>query len=182
MDPDLFGALKQNERVLLRITSEEPFGEGASNILRLRTLAVSRWEGGVWKKPLERGVTVSPAGKGVLIPLARAGHAAPGDSAMTIDLTPIQTRTLPYPLLGNALRLGEGSFRNPNLAYVERDAARNVRLPFEPDRTIQYTALYGIRPLPDLEPGDPVEAGTARGSGVLRGFALETFGEHRSRG
>ena len=175
VDPDLFGALKQNERVFLRITSEEPFGEGAAAVLRLRTLALSRWEGSVWKKPLERGVTVVPAGNAVLIPLASRALAAVGSTAMTIDLTPIQTRTLPYPLLGSALRLSEGSFRNPNLAYVERDAARNVRLPFEPDRTIQYTALYGTRPLPDLEPGDAVEAGRAAGSSTLRAFALETL-------
>ncbi len=175
MDPDLFGVLKQNERVFLRITSEEPLGEGAAAVLRLRTLALSRWEGGVWKKPLERGVTVTPAGNAVLIPLASRGRAAAGSMSMTIDLTPIQTRSLPYPLLGSALRLSEGSFRNPNLAYVERDAARNVRLPTEPDRTIQYTALYGKRPLPDLEPGDAVEAGRPAGSKALRAFALETL-------
>src|ERR1035437_1136278 len=39
VDPDLFGALKQNDRVFLRITSEEPLGEGAAAVLRLRTLA-----------------------------------------------------------------------------------------------------------------------------------------------
>ena len=175
VDPDLFGTLKENERVLLRITSEEPFGEGAATVLRLRTLALSRWEGGVWKKPLERGVAVVPAGNGLLVPLASRGRAAARSTVMTIDLTPIQTRTLPFPLPGSALRLSEGSFRNPNLAYVERDAARNVRLPFEPDRTIQYTVLYGVRPLPDLEPGDAVEAGRAAGSGSLRAFALETL-------
>ena len=176
VDPDLFGALKQNERVFLRITSEEPLGEGAAAVLRLRTLALSRWEGGVWKKPPERGVTVAPAGSGVLIPLAAGGRATPGGKAMTIDLTPIQTRALPYPLLASALRFSEGSFRNPNLAYVERDAARNVRLPTEPDRTIQYTILYGVRPLPDLERGDADEAGRAAGSRALRAFALETLG------
>ena len=175
VDPDLFGALKQNERVFLRITSEEPLGEGAATVLRLRTLALSRWEGGVWKKPLERGVTVAPAGNGVLIPLAARGRAVPAGAAMTIDLTPIQTRFLPYPLLGSALRFAEGSFRTLRLAYVERDAGRNVRLPFEPDRTIQYTVQYGMRPLPDLEPGDVVEAAQAAGSGTLRAFARQTL-------
>ncbi|HMA28717.1 MAG TPA: DUF3488 and transglutaminase-like domain-containing protein [Thermoanaerobaculia bacterium] len=175
VDPDLFGALKQNERVLLRITSEEPLGEGAAAVLRLRTLALSRWEGGVWKKPLERGVAIARAGGGALVPLTSREPAVAGSTAMTIDLTPIQTRSLPYPLLGSALRLSEGSFRNPSLAYVERDTARNARLPFEPDRTIQYTALYGTRPVPDLEPGDVVEAGRAAGSGALRAFALETL-------
>ncbi|HSB62671.1 MAG TPA: DUF3488 and transglutaminase-like domain-containing protein [Thermoanaerobaculia bacterium] len=175
VDPDLFGALKENERVFLRITSEEPFGEGAAAVLRLRTLALSRWEDGVWKKPHERGVTVSPAGNGALVPLASQGRVAPGSAAMTIDLTPIQTRTLPYPLLGSALRLAEGSFRNSSRAYVERDAARNLRMPAEPDRTIQYTVLYGIRAMPDLEPGDAVEAGRAAGASALRAFALETL-------
>jgi transglutaminase-like putative cysteine protease len=175
VDPDLFGALKQNDRVFLRITSEEPLGEGATAVLRLRTLALSRWEGGVWKKPMERGGRSVPAGRGSLIPLAPRGRGAGGGVAMTIDLTPIQTPYLPYPLLGNALRLSEGSFRNPGLAYVERDAARNVRLPFEPDRTIQYTALYGAREILDLEPGDAAEAGRAAGSSTLRAFALETL-------
>ncbi len=175
VDPNLFGELKQNDRVFLRITSEEPLGEGSAAILRLRTLALSRWEDGVWKKPLERSVTLSPARSGMLIPLAARGRAVPGGSAMTIDLTPIETRTLPYPLQGTALRLSEGSFRSPNLAYVERDAVRNVRLPFEPERTIQYTVFYGIRSLPDLEPGDAVEAGKGAGSKTLRAFALDTL-------
>ena len=175
VDPDLFGALKQTDRVFLRITSEEPLGEGAAAVLRLRTLALSRWEGGVWKKSLDRGVTVVPAGNGALVPLAARGRAAPGSTAMTIDLTPIQTRSLPYPLLGSALRISEGSFRYPSLAYVEKDATRNVRLPFEPDRTIQYTVQYGMRPPPDLEPGDVVEAGKAAGSSPLRAFARQTL-------
>ena len=72
VDPDLFGALKQSDRVFLRITSEEPLGEGAAAVLRLRTLALSRWDGGVWKKPPSAPGTVAPAGDGALVPLARA--------------------------------------------------------------------------------------------------------------
>ncbi len=175
VDPDLFGELKQNDRVFLRITSEESLGEGAAAVLRLRTLALSRWEGGIWKKPPKGGSTGAAAGNAAFIPLAAHGRGAEGGIAMTIDLNPIQTRYLPYPLLGNALRLSEGSFRNPGLAYLERDSARNVHLPFEPDRTIQYTVLYGTRPVADLEPGDAVEAGRATGSSALRAFALETL-------
>jgi hypothetical protein len=175
VDPDLFGVLKQNDRVFLRITSEEPLGENARAVLRLRTLALSRWEGGIWKKPSKGEGTGVVAGNAAFIPLAPSGRGAGGGVAMTIDLTPIQTRYLPYPLLGNALRLSEGSFRNPGLAYLERDAARNVRLPKEPDRTIQYTVLYGMREVPDLARGDAAEAGRAAGSSALRAFALETL-------
>ena len=80
VDPDLFGALKQNERVFLRITSEEPLGEGAAAVLRLRTLALSRWEGNVWKKPLERGVTVAPPAGATLVPLAPRGASGGGEA------------------------------------------------------------------------------------------------------
>jgi hypothetical protein len=177
VDPDLFGVLKQNDRVFLRITSEEPLGDGAGAVLRLRTLALSRWEGGIWKKPPKGGSAGGAAGNAAFIPLAPRGRGAGGGVAMTIDLTPIQTRYLPYPLLGNALRLSERSFRNPGLAYLERDAARNVRLPFEPDRTIQYTVTYGMRPIADLESGDAAEAGRAAGSSTLRAFALETLAD-----
>ena len=172
VDPDLFGALKQSDRVFLRITSEEALGEGGAAVLRLRTLALSRWENGVWKKPSERSAAGARSGFSTLVPLVPRGRGAGGGTAMTIDLTPIQTRYLPYPLLGNALRLSEASFRNPGLAYVERDAARNLRLPFEPDRTIQYTVTYGTRPVADLEPGDVAEARKPAGLLALRSFAL----------
>ncbi|MCM3875900.1 MAG: DUF3488 and transglutaminase-like domain-containing protein [Thermoanaerobaculia bacterium] len=176
VDPDLFGALKQSDRVFLRITSEEALGEGAAAVLRLRTLALSRWEGGVWKKHAERSAVRARSGTAMLIPLAPRGHVTGGGTAMTIDLTPIQSRYLPYPLLGNALRLSEASFRNPGQAWVERDAARNLRLSFEPDRTIQYTVTYGTRPVADFEPGDVAEAGTPAGSAALRSFALSQLG------
>ncbi|MDL2716910.1 MAG: DUF3488 and transglutaminase-like domain-containing protein [Acidobacteriota bacterium] len=174
VDPDLFGALKQSDRVFLRITSEEALGGGDAAVLRLRTLALSRWENGVWKKPPDRSAAGARSGFGALVPLAPRG--AGGGTAMTIDLTPIQTRYLPYPLLGNALRLSEASFRNPGHAWVERDASRNLRLSFEPDRTIQYAVTYGTRPIADLEPGDVAEARTPAGSAALRSFALSQLG------
>jgi hypothetical protein len=171
VDPDLFGALKQSDRVFLRITSEEALGESAAAVLRLRTLALSRWENGVWEKPLERSDAGARSGFSTLVPLEPRGRGAGGGTAMTIDLTPIQTRYLPFPLLGNALRLSEASFRNPGLAFVERDASRNLRLSFEPDRTIQYVVTYGRREIADLEPGDVAEARRPAGSEALRSFA-----------
>ncbi len=179
VDPDLFGALKQSDRVFLRVTSEEPLGESAAAVLRLRTLALSRWENGVWKRPSARTVPGARAGFGSLVPLVSLvsrDRGAGGGAAMTIDLTPIGARYLPYPLLGNTLRLSEASFRNPGLAFVERDASRNFRLPFEPDRTIQYSVTYGTRAAPDLEPGDIAEARTSPGSPALRTYALSQLG------
>lgn len=174
VDPDLFGALKQNDRVFLRITSEEGFSGGSASILRLRTLALTRFEKGIWKKP-ERGGTSLPAGGGALVPLVPRTRGAGGGVTMTIDLTPIETPYLPYPLAANALRLSETSFRSPGSAFLDIDAARNVRLSFEPDRTIQYAATYGTRPIPDLDSGTLLETGRALGSPVLRAFAREAL-------
>jgi transglutaminase-like putative cysteine protease len=109
------------------------------------------------------------------MPLVPRGRGAGGGPALTIDLTPIQSRYLPYPLLGNALRLAEGSLRRPGRPWVEKDAARNLRLPSEPDRTISYTATYGAREVPDLEAGDAAEAARPAGSPALRAFARESL-------
>jgi protein-glutamine gamma-glutamyltransferase len=174
VDPDLFGALKQSDRVFLRITSEEPFVAGSESILRLRTLALTRFEKGIWKKP-ERGGAALPAGGGALVPLVPSSRGAGGGVTMTIDLTPIETRYLPYPLAANALRLSETSFRNPGSAFLDIDRARNVRLAFEPDRTIQYAATYGTHPIPDFDSGTLADAGRAVGSPVLHAFALEAL-------
>ena len=101
VDPDLFGTLKRSDRVMLRVTSEEPLDAVASGELRLRTLALTRFERGVWKKP-ERPGAIVPAPRGGIVPLApRPGAGA----AMTIDLTPIQSRFLPLPGGGRGRKL-----------------------------------------------------------------------------
>ena len=169
VDPDVFGALKNSDRVMLRITSEEPLDAGA--VLRLRTLALTRFERGVWKKP-ERAGNVAPATRGGVVPLGpRPGSGA----AMTIDLTPLQSRSLPIPAGADGLRLSETSFRSPSRALVFVDAARNVSLGFEPETTVQYTATTSRRLARDLGRGAEEEGLAAPDSEVLRAFAREAF-------
>jgi transglutaminase-like putative cysteine protease len=170
VDPDVFGALKNSDRVMLRITSEEPLDAGA--VLRLRTLALTRFERGVWKKP-ERAGNVAPATRGGVVPLGpRPGSGA----AMTIDLTPLQSRSLPIPAGADGLRLSETSFRSPSRALVFVDAARNVSLGFEPETTVQYTATTSRRLARDLGRGAEEEGLAAPDSEVLRAFARDAFG------
>jgi transglutaminase-like putative cysteine protease len=169
VDPDVFGALKSSDRVMLRITSEEPLDAGA--VLRLRTLALTRFERGVWKKPERAGSVVSGARGGVILLGPRPG----GGAAMTIDLTPIQTRALPIPLGGEGLRLSETTFRTPDRALVYMDAARNVSLGFEPETTVQYVVTTSPKPGKDLLPGAEAEGLAAPDSGVLRAFARDAL-------
>ena len=154
---------------MLRVTSEEPLDAGA--VLRLRTLALTRFERGVWRKPERAGKVVSGT-RGGVVPLgARPGSGA----AMTIDLTPIQTRALPIPLAADGLRLSETSFRSPDRALVFVDAARNVSLGFEPETTIQYTVTTGSRPERDVLRGADEDGPATPESEILRAFARDAL-------
>ncbi len=166
VDPDVFGTLKNSDRVMLRITSDEPL-DANGPVLRLRTLALTRWERGVWKRP-ERPGNVLPGTRGGVVSLGP--HAGSG-AAMTIDLTPIQSRAIPVPLAANGLRLSEATFRNPDRAAVYVDAARNLSLGFEPETTIQYTVTSGRRPERDLGRGREEDGLAGPDSEVLRAFA-----------
>ncbi len=169
VDPDIFGALKNSDRVMLRITSEEPLDAGA--VLRLRTLALTRFERGVWKKP-ERPGNVPPGTRGGVVPLGpRPGSGA----AMTIDLTPLQSRSLPVPAGADGLRLAETSFRSPSRALVFVDAARNVSLGFEPETTVQYTVTTSRRPGRDLGRGAEEDGLAGPDSEAVRAFARDAF-------
>ena len=150
---------------MLRITSEEPLDAGA--VLRLRTLALTRFERGVWKKPERPGNAARPSRGGLVALAARPGAGA----GMTIDLTPIQTRAIPVPLGADSLRLAETSFRSPDRALVFLDAARNVSLGFEPETTIQYTVTTAVRPERDLSRGGEDDGLAFGGSEVVRAFA-----------
>ena len=171
VDPDAFGTLKRSDQVILRITSDEPL-DAAGPALRLRTLALTRWDHGIWKKP-ERPGNVMPAPRGGAVPLGpRPGSGA----ALTIDLTPIQSRALPVPLGANGLRLSETSFRSLDRALVFVDAARNVSLAYEPETIVQYTATVSARRTPDLGRGPETEGLGGPDTEVLRAFARDALG------
>jgi len=170
VDPDVFGTLKNSDRVLLRITSDEPL-DARGAVLRIRTLALPRWDRGIWRKAERPGIAV-PAPRGGVVPL---GPRPGTGSSMTIDLTPIQSRSLPVPLGASGLRLSDVSLRSPDRALVFVDAARNVSLGYEPETTVQYTVTVPRRPAPDLEPGAAKEALDAPASGVLVAFAREAL-------
>ena len=171
VDPDVFGTLKKSDRVMLRITSEEPLEGSGAPALRLRTIALSRWDHGVWKRQERTGPTL-PASRGGFVPL---GPRPGSGSAMTIDLTPIQSRSLPVPLPANGLRLSETSFRTPDRGLVFVDGARNVSLAFEPETTVQYTATLGRRAAPDLARGPETEGLAGADSPVLRDFLRQAL-------
>src|SRR5262245_58363504 len=71
---------------------------------------------------------------------------------MTIDLSPLSSRYIPYPSIGAAVRFPESTLRAHTYFYAELDDVRNLRVPFEPEHTLQYDVAYGGRALKDLIP------------------------------
>ena len=173
VDPDLHGLLKRSDRVLARITAGRTLNEGDTELLRLRTAAFTRWDGKVWTHPEGRG-RFYPAGAGALVPISgRRGARVSEADALTIDLLPLGSRYVPYPLLGTALRFAESNFRSVGGGQVERDDVRNVRLLYEPDRTLRYTAFLTEVQEPDLVGGTRGDDRLAPGSEVLGRVARE---------
>jgi transglutaminase-like putative cysteine protease len=150
VDPETYGTLKRSERVYLRIATTEPIAPGSAESLRMRALAFTRYEKRGWGKP-ERGGTLLPGSPGTFQPLYRSARSdLRGRSVMTIDLSPLMSRYVPYPSHGTSVRFGEATLRAHSFFYPELDDVRNLRLPFEPERTLQYEATYGGAPIKDL--------------------------------
>jgi protein-glutamine gamma-glutamyltransferase len=173
VDPDLHGLLKRSDRVLARITAGRALNEGDAELLRLRTAAFTRWDGRVWTHPEGKGRYL-PAGGGALVPVSgRRGAPVSEADALAIDLLPLGSRYVPYPLRGTALRFAESNFRGFGGGQVERDDVRNLRLLYEPDRTLRYAAFLAAGPEPDLAPGARTDDLAAPDSDVLRRVARE---------
>jgi hypothetical protein len=154
VDPDTYGTLKRSERVYLRISTTQPIQPGNAESLRLRALAFTRYERRTWLKP-ERGGTVLSGSPGSFQPLFRGVRGTGGPDLMTIDLSPLGSRFVPYPSQGASIRFAEATFRSHSYFYPELDDARNLRIPFEPDRTLQYEVTYGGRAPRDTVPPSP---------------------------
>jgi transglutaminase-like putative cysteine protease len=172
-EPDLFGTLKRSDRVLARLTSPGSGESWTEGLLRLRVAAYESWDGRAWKNPVSRG-RLFPAAGGVLVPLGGPRAPIPDEiHSFEIDLLPLDSRYIPFPVRGTALRFEESSFRGWTSAQVERDQARNLRLFYRPDRMLRYTAFLAASPETDRARGRISETSAASGSGALARIARE---------
>lgn len=172
-EPDLFGTLKRSDRVLARLTSPGSGETWTEGLLRLRVAAYESWDGRAWRNPESRGRLLAAAG-GALVPLGGPRAPSPDERhSFEIDLLPLDSRYIPFPVRGTALRFEESSFRGWTSAQIERDEARNLRLFYRPERTLRYTAFLGDAPEPDRSPGRRAETSAAPRSEALARIARE---------
>ncbi|MEO6323706.1 MAG: DUF3488 and transglutaminase-like domain-containing protein [Thermoanaerobaculia bacterium] len=177
VDPDVFGVLKQSDRVYMRLTLEDPLTSLQAETLRLRALAFARYEGRTWMKPGAGFVNVRAESESLMrMPGVRAGELA-ARRKMSIDLLPLGSRYVPVPVGSPALRFGEDLVRGRGSLAMEFDGSRNLRLAFEPEGTVHYEALYGGAVVLDRgapSPQDPSRE--AMGSERVRSWAAQIAG------
>lgn len=176
VDPDVYGILKRSDKVYMRLTTEEALSRVAADAIRLRTLAFTRYENRTWIRPGGGAAFVRAAAQTPLsMPGTRRSDGA-GARSLSIDLMPLGSRYVPFPVGSPRVQFGESLFRGRIAFLAEFDSARNLRLPFEPEGTIHYEASYGGRPSVDRTPpgaGDASLLGI--GSDRVKAWAREVL-------
>lgn len=173
VDPDQYGLLKQSDKVFMRVTRDEPFREGGTN-LRFRALTYANYEGRTWTTPKVRErETLGAAGATIpFIPFRQLDLGR--REKMTVDLTRLESAFVPIPEGGVAIQFDEGPFRGRGLWGYRRDRLGNFVLSFVPDRTLRYDAYYGGAPMRDLrEPAADDPSRRALGSRRIRSWVEE---------
>lgn len=176
VDPDVYGTLKQSDRVYLRVSRDTPFSESGGAPLQIRAIAFALHDGRTWAiAKRSRTTPIGPAGR--LLPLVSPRRARrEAGAGMTIDLLPLGSRYVPAPAGSLALQLSEASFRTSS-GFLEVDDLDNLLLGLPPERTIQYQVFGEGLAAPDTAPGPDDPSRRRLGSARLAGWARSVLGD-----
>ena len=167
IDPDAYGVLKTSDRVLIRVTSDKAIPPA----LRFRAITYSTYEGRTWTKPKSKRVDQAGHANTPIRLLRRDSIDPERQITLNMDLTPLQSRFVPYPDGSAAVTLDEGAVRNRAWGY-HLDTLRNLRLSFQPDRVLRYSGILGGRPVLDLnEPSSEDPSREPLGSERIKDWA-----------
>jgi len=174
VDTNLYGRLRQSDKVFLRVAVEDgPAGDDPP-FLRIRLLAHTRFVDGVWRKPQGRG-EVLVLREGSRLPL-RPKDAPPGPplNRLSLEVAPLGIRYLPYPVTAIDAAPSTELLRRYGAVPLLRDGSGNVQLAFEPSSLLRFEVLSGREPSVDREP--PPEGDASRrpiDSAILKAFGSE---------
>jgi len=174
VDTNLYGRLRQSDKVFLRVAVEEgPVSEDPP-FLKIRLVAHTRFAGGVWKRPDVRGRVVTLR-EGSRLPLRPAGSRASDPvHRLSFEIAPLGVRVLPYPVTAISAMASPELIRRYGVVPLLRDGVGNFHLTFEPPRLFRVEILSGSKALVDLVPPageDPSRE--APGSETIRAFGRE---------
>jgi len=176
VDPDVYGTLKQSDRVYLRVSRDVPFSERGGAPLQIRAIAFALHDGRTWAiAKRSRTTPIGPPGR--LLPLVSPRRARrEAGAGMTIDLLPLGSRYVPVPAGSLALQLSEASFRTSS-GYLDVDDLDNLLLTLPPERTIQYQVFGEGLAAPGAAPGPDDPSRRRPGSARLAGWARSVLGD-----
>ena len=174
VDTNLYGRLRQSDQVFLRVAVEDgPIGQDPP-FLRIRLLAHTRFDRGVWKRPGGRGRLLGMR-EGAPVSLLPEGAAAPRPThRLSLEVARLGVNYLPSPVNAISAAASPELLRRFGTVPLVRDRSGNLHLPFEPPALMRFEILTGADPVVDFAP--PGEGDSSRepmGSEVLLAFGRE---------
>ena len=177
VDTNLYGRLRQSDKVFLRVAVEEGPVSDDPPFLKIRLVAHTRFVGGVWKKPDGRGRVVVMR-EGSRLPLRPPGSEVSQPlHRLSFEIAPLGVRYLPYPVTAIWGTASPELIRRYGVVPLVRDGDGNLHLTFEPPRLFRVEVMSGPTPAVDLLP--PTESDLSReamGSETLRAFGRDATG------
>ena len=174
VDTNLWGRLRQSDKVFLRVAVEEGPVERAVSFLRIRLVAHTRFDRGVWRKPAGDGRVVALREGAPLALRAPGGPPAAPVNRLSLEIAPLGVRFLPYPVTGISATAAPELLRRYGAIPVLRDRNANLHLLLEPPSLMRVEVLSAADPGVDrVPPAADDSTRRATGSAVLRVFGRE---------
>ena len=177
VDTNLYGRLRQSDKVFLRVAVEDgPVGDDPS-FLRIRLAAHTRFVDGVWKRPDGRGRVVVMR-EGTRLPLRpRGSPRAEAVNRLSLEIAPLGVRFLPYPVTAISGTASPELLRRWGVVPFVRDDDGNFHLTIEPPPLLRVEVLSGAEPAVDFAPPGAADASRQpKGSPILLAFGRDAAG------
>lgn len=174
VDTNLYGRLRQSDKVFIRVAVEEGPMSDASPFLRIRLVAHTRFVDGVWRRPRGEGGIVALR-EGERLSLRPPGGGAPRPlHRLSLEIVPLGVRFLPYPVTAISGAAAPEVLRRYGAMPLLRDDDGNLHLMVDPPPLLRLDVLSGPEPAVDFAP--PEEGDASReppGSETLLSFGRE---------
>jgi hypothetical protein len=174
VDTNLWGRLRLSDKVFLRVSVEDGPVDEAARFLRIRLVAHTRFDRGVWRKPPADGRVFALREEAPLALHASGGPAARPVNRVSLEIAPLGTKFLPYPVTGISASASPELLRRFGAVPVLRDRDANLHLLVDPPSLMRVEVLSAAEPGLDLAPpaaDDPSRR--APGSPVLLAFGRD---------
>jgi len=174
VDTNLYGRLRQSDKVFLRVVVEEGPMSDAPPFLRIRLVAHTRFDRGVWRRPGGQGSIVALREGVPLRLLPRGSPAREPVHRLSLEVAPLGIRYLPYPVTAISAEASPELLRRYGAVPLARDRDGNLLLSIEPPPLFRVGVLSGPEPAVDFAPPEEGDASRERtGSETLLAFGRD---------